>query len=222
MATTWQVPRMWQGRTVAILASGPSLLASLPAVSAAHRAGQLVAVVLNSGGVATRRSDGSLQEAAAPWADMLYGADSAWWCFHAQQALKFPGLKVTASSTVPFRDVLALKPTGAEGYDPTPGCLRTGGNSAYQATHIAAQAGAARILLCGVDLHSRNGSHHHGDHPSPLRNSTDQNFERMRQRFHTLAQPLADLGIEVFNCSPGSALTCFPFRDIEQCLPPAA
>jgi hypothetical protein len=218
MATAWSVPRMWPGRTVAVLASGPSLLASLPLAKAAHAAGKLQAVAVNSSGVPSPRADGSLAEAAAPWADVLYGADAAWWVFHAQHALKFAGLKVTASSTVPFRDVLHLKPTGGEGFDPDPACLRTGCNSSYQAAHLAAHAGATRILLCGVDMHARGGSHHHGDHPSPLRNTTDSSFERMRRHFATLVAPLQERGVEIFNCSPGSDLDCFPHRDIRDLL----
>lgn len=215
MATPWTVPPLWRGMTVAVLASGPSLLASLQAVERAHRAGRLVAVATNSTGVATARSDGTVGPAAAPWADMLYGADAVWWRYHAAQALKFEGWKVTASQNE-FRAVHYLRPTGLEGYDPTPGCIRTGGNSAYQAAHIAVQAGATRLLLCGLDLHANAGAHHHGEHPPALRTTTPQSFARMRERWGTLARPLRELGIEVFNCSPGSALTCFPQARAEE------
>lgn len=148
---------------------------------------------------------------------MLYGADVAWWHYYAQEALAFKGLKVTCTQC-DFREVLRLEVTGLEGFDPRPGCIRTGSNSAYQAAHIAAQAGARRILLCGVDLHDRDGSHHHGDHPSPLRTTSERSFNVMRERFGTLVEPLQQLGIEVFNCSPGSALRCFPYRAIEDAL----
>lgn len=175
----------------------------------------MAAIATNCTGIPTQGRDGSLAPAAAPWADMLYGADAAWWRVHAAEALRFHGLKVTASSNT-FADVLQLVVTGTDGFDPTPGCIRTGMNSAYQAVHIAAQAGAARILLCGVDMHARAGSHHHGDHEKPLRNTTEATFVRMRAKWTGLLAPLRERGIEIFNCSPGSALTCFPQARVEE------
>ena len=137
--------------------------------------------------------------------------------YYSQQALKFPGLKVTASDG-PFPVVKELRVTGNEGYDPAPGTIRTGGNSSYQATHIAAQAGASRILLCGVDLHIKNGIHHHGPHPSRLRNPNACDLKNMINRFRSLSAPMKKLGIEVLSCSPGSALDAFPYMHIEEAL----
>lgn len=213
MATPWKVPLMWKGKTVAILASGPSLIQCLP--SLLQRLGDVPAVAVNSTGVPTRDDYGRAIPAAAPWADMLYAADSSWWSYYAQDALKFNGLKVTASENA-FKDTLYLRPTGPTGYDPTPGTIRTGGNSAYQAMHIAAQAGAKRIILCGVDLHSKSGMHHHGHHPSPLRNPGESEFVAMAKRFATF--PHKELGIEVLNASPHSTLSCFPKVEIEEAL----
>ena len=215
MATPWKVPKnLWRNRIVAILASGPSLLECLPALQA--RAGDVVAVAVNSTGVSTKDDYGRLRPAACDWADMLYAADSCWWRLYCEQALKFPGLKVTASSDVPWADVLYLRPTGPEGFDPLPGTIRTGGNSAYQAMHIAAQAGARKIILCGVDMHTKNGVHHHGHHPSPLRNPGEAELTHMARRFTTF--PFKDLGIEIVNCSKTSILQCFPKVDIEEAL----
>lgn len=148
---------------------------------------------------------------------MLYAADWGWWSTYQQEALSHTGIKVTASENC-FPAVHYLHPTGPEGYDPSPGKIRTGGNSAYQALHIAAQAGASRILLCGVDLTNKNGRHHHGHHPSPLRNPGDDELLAMGRRFATIVKPMKELGIEVLNCSPDSMLECFPKVPIEEAL----
>lgn len=71
---------MWDGRTVALLASGPSL--------SSHdvdlvRAANIPTIAI---GDAFR---------LAHWADMLYHTDAMWWRHHAETALKFRGLKVT-------------------------------------------------------------------------------------------------------------------------------
>jgi hypothetical protein len=149
----------------------------------------------------------------APWADVLYAADHAWWSVH-PESLAFAGLKVTAGD-VPIAGVLDLRITGCEGFDPNPECIRTGGNGGYAAVHIAAQGGGRRILLCGFDMH---GGHWHPDHKRPLRNPPPQTFKRWIQRFETLAHELERRGIEVLNCTSNSAMRCFPMARLEDAL----
>lgn len=149
---------------------------------------------------------------------MLYGADSSWWIHHAHAAEKFEGMKVTCDPAVPYRDVLLVRNTGGHGFDPDPSSLRTGNNSAYQAAHIAIHAGASRILLCGVDMTAKHGSHHHGDHPWPLRNTPETNYLEMRRRWPGLIPAAQERGVEIINCSALSELECFPRRDIKDLL----
>ncbi len=142
-----------------------------------------------------------------PGADLLVANDSAWWAntpgAHEFQGLKFCGQDCSS------REILYLRNTGTDGYDPDPQCFRTGGNSGYTALHIAAQAGAKRILLFGFDMRMGEQSHWHGDHPKPLRNSTHSSYRRFIERFDGLASILKRRGVEVLNATPGSALKCF-------------
>lgn len=194
---TWRVPAMWTGRTVAVLASGPSMT---PHVAAAVRS--VPTIVIND----TFR--------LAPWAALLYAADEAWW--HANpDALAFAGLKVSVAS-VP--GVEQLRNSGTQGFDDDPGCLRTGSNSGYQAVHLAAHAGAARILLCGFDLSAKKGAHWFGTHGSGLVNTAPETYARFIRRFEELQPLLAARGVEVVNCTPGSALKCFPAADLADML----
>lgn len=142
---------------------------------------------------------------------MLYAADAAWWRHHADEALKFPGLKVTCDDSTPFPAVKCLKVSGKHGFDPDPACVRTGNNSGYQALHIAVQAGAARVLLFGFDMH---GTHWHGRHPEPLANTSRKTFETWLERFGELAVELKDR-VDVVNCSPDSRLSCFRKASLE-------
>jgi hypothetical protein len=196
---------MWEGRTVAILASGPSMS---QAVADKIRASKLPTIVIND----THR--------LAPWADALYACDSMWWLYHAQSALKFAGLKITQDTCVPFPQVLCVPSNGADGFEPDPSRIRTGHNSGYQALHIAIHAGACRVLLCGFDMRVR-GLHTHwfGNHPPQLVDSDAQVFSRrFIPSFEKLAPLLVGLGVEVLNCTEGSALTCFPMRDLDSAL----
>lgn len=190
----WSVPRLWPGRTAAILASGPSMS---QAVADQVRAAAIPAIAVND----TYR--------LAPWADMLYAADEAWWAVH-PTALDFAGLKVSVGT---FNGVHRLRHTGVAGFDPDPACVRTGSNSGYQAVHIAVQAGAARILLCGFDM---RGEHWFGRHPAGLANSNEALFAKFRKHFAELAPLLPGLGVEIVNCTPGSALACFPTSTLDQ------
>jgi hypothetical protein len=198
----WSVPRCFDGGTVAVLASGPSMS---QAVADTVRAAGVPAIVVN----ATFR--------LAPWAWLLYGADHHWWTHEANRdALQFKGLKASVDDEV-APGVHRLRNSGVHGYDADPSRLRTGNNSGYQAVHIAAHTGAARILLCGFDLRDTRDSHWHGDHPWGLRRTGPATFDRWVSNFETLIPALAERGCEVVNCTPGSALRC-QAADLEDAL----
>lgn len=182
----------WDGEACAVLASGPSMSQQV-----ADAARGLRTIVINN----TFR--------LAPWADMLYAADALWWT-QTKDAREFAGLKVTCrikNESAPFSEVKQLQFTGVEGYDPTPGCVRTGNNSGYQAVHVAVQAGCNPILLCGFDM---RGGHWHDRHAYPLRDAGEGIYGGWIRLFAKLAAELKQRGTQVYNCTPDSALQCFP------------
>lgn len=89
-----------------------------------------------------------------------------------------------------------------------PGQLYSGQNSGHQAIQLAYQKGAARIILLGYDMQHTNGrTHWHGDHPKGLTNA--EGIAGWVKHFGPLAKALELEGVEVVNCSPETALTCF-------------
>lgn len=194
---------MWEGQDCAVLASGQSMCREV--VETVRRSRVRVIVINNT-------------HELARWADMLYAADATWWQQYHAKTAGFLGFKVAAEET-PFTDVLRVVPSGKEGFDPDPGAIRTGGNGGYAAIHIAAHAGCRRILLCGFDMH---GKHWHPRHEYPLRDAGQGIFKRWIARFETLAPELAKRGIEVLNCTPESALSCFPMAKLEDAIAPRA
>lgn len=124
----------------------------------------------------------------APWADALVSNDMKWWRQH-PQALEFAARKFCGSD---------LK--GTERLPPV-AMFPTGSNSGLQGMRVALMLGATRIVLLGLDM---KGTHYFGKHPSPLKNSTPGDFQRMLRQFQRWKSDA-----EVINCSPGSALTCF-------------
>jgi hypothetical protein len=198
----WTVPRDWAGETVAILASGPSMtLEQAEAVK-----GRCRVIAVNNQGIDTE-ADGKVIPAFAPWADVLYAADSKWWAANKPQALAFAGLKVTIRGSI-VPEIEFLLQSHERIFDPRPTHLATGGNSGYQAVHLAVHFGAARIVLLGFDMQATgNRRHWFGNHPKHL--NTIQNFGAWVQAFDRLAPVLADRGVDVVNCTPTSALKCF-------------
>ena len=194
----WVVPPMWKGMTVVIMASGHGMS---KAVADAVEPAFAPCIVINN------------TYKLAPWADMLYAADHEWWLAN-PEAMSFEGLKVTIRGT-PHRSIRWLDYTGNEGFEPDPAFVRTGCNSGYQAVHIAAHAGASRILLCGFNL---EGGHWHPAHPAPLKQTPLDEYARWIRKFETLVEPLRARNVQVLNCTPHSALKCFPYVELEEAL----
>lgn len=213
-----EVTREWEGQTVAVICTGPSLCKS--DLDRIHASG-IKSIAVN---------DAYL---VAPWADILYAADDTWWQWHSEGRNKvwpwvtfskdqvraalnaFTGQKVTIQHpTVYGGDVLVLQNDGDQGLSSRPDAVRTGQNSGYQAINIAVLAGAKKILLLGMDMRFINGkSHAHNGHE---RKMGEASYKRYAQNFRTIETPLKSLGIDVANCSPGSLIQNFRFSTVEK------
>lgn len=164
----------------------------------------------------------------APHANILYACDVRWWEWHGG-VHGFKGLKVTHEYEKRHSDAGTIRPpypgipvvlsTGEKGYEPRQGYIKHGGNSGYQALHIAMDARPKNIILLGYDMHNKSGDQHwFGKHPSPYDSPLDTRFKRWLECFDTLVEPAKKMGIRIINCSPGSALTCFENMEVEECL----
>lgn len=209
MSGFWWVEPEWAGETCVIAAGGCSLTSQqLDRV----RGAGLKTIVVND---AYR---------LAPWAEVLFFYDPIWWSWHREALQDWPGRIVRLES--PEGDgghprARVLKNYGTEGFIEARDGVMNGRNSGYGALHLAAHLGVARVLLLGFDCKRGEGGRKHwfGEHP----NRSDQPHNIWIACFNQLAPILAARGIEVINCSPGSALTCFKREPLESVLPdPAA
>ena len=113
-----------------------------------------------------------------------------------------------------WADIQVIANTGETGLETSPDGLRTGRNSGYAAINLAVHLGAARILLLGYDMGvgPKGESHFDGfKQASPP-------YAQFRDKFQALVKPLAELGVEVMNCSRQTALTTFPRLELAQAL----
>jgi len=214
MTTRWIVEPEWKGQTAAILASGPSMTRE----QAEAVRGRCRVIAVNNQGIDTE-CDGRMVPAIAPWADILFAADSKWWRHYHERALQFAGRKVTTRPTLPWPEVYYLQQAYEEPvYDPRPGYVVSGGNSGYMALHLAVQLGATRVLLLGFDMkNGHNGRRHwFGNHPGKL--NSKGSYATWRSAFEKFAGVLEHMKVEVLNCTPGTALRCFPRVPLEVAL----
>lgn len=219
MKQYWTAPEQWPGATVVSIAGGPSLTpeqvnACRDRVDAHGRKVRVVAI--------------NDAYRLAPWADVLYFCDDKWWQWHHKRLADWNGQIVRlAGGAHDFGDarIKVLKNDNhdgrghggiAEGRD----SLRPGKNSGYQVINLAVHFGAKRILLLGYDMHAPlvNGepkTHWFGDHPGKTSPGV---YNTMLPFFDTLPPLLKKRGVEVINCTPGSALRTFPMRRIDEML----
>jgi len=165
----------------------------------------------------------------APWCDHLHACDVEWWERN-EEALELrcsktvvepmellhgfprrgPG-DATVLERLADAGVEILKETGVEGYDPTPGCVRTGHNSGYQALHWSIQQGAKKIVLLGYDMGvsgERKRCHDYG------RALGAPNYVEWAGHFDALVEPARVLGVEIINCCERSLIQAFPKAEL--------
>lgn len=191
----------WSGKTVFVLASGPSLTETdVARVQRYSEQYQCPVVVTNT------------TFKLAPWADLLFFHDRKWWDIHgAEVGDAFSGLCVTMSSLSTSR-VLSLAGTGFKAYR----------NSGGGAINFAMLAGAKRIITLGLDgKYASDGRRHwHIQHPKL---GDAASLPRFVKIFPQLAQDAKSKGVEIINASRDTALICFPRVTLENVLssPPA-
>lgn len=131
MTKLWTIPPLWPGKTVAVLASGPSMSQKV-----ADSVRQLPCIAINS------------TYLLAPWADMLFAHDLHWWQAN-PKAEQFAGLRVCGQAgEIDAYQVRLPRDTVVMG----PGHEVDIRNSGLDAVWLAAEAGAAKVLLYGFDL----------------------------------------------------------------------
>lgn len=85
-------------------------------------------------------------------------------------------------------------------------------NSGVFAIRVARYLGASKIILLGFDGH---GSHYFGEHPAPLKNTTEERRKVHAKQHKQEAEACKTAGVHVVNCAPGTALTCYEVSELD-------
>jgi hypothetical protein len=224
-----EVLPLWADETVCLLGGGPSLTSEqIVRVREAHERGDVRCIAVN---------DCYL---VAPFADVLYFADVAWWRWHVEGVEK-PALGINAQEVrkrfdsfrgqrcsiqagvtlIQDERVHFLRnkhyPHHGTGLSLERDAIVTGRNSGFQALNVAILAGAKRILLLGFDgrpaLDGR--AHWHGGHPKPPHPAA---WKAIVGSFDAAEREIQKAGVEVINCSATSQIG-FRKMAIEDALP---
>lgn len=197
--------RRWSGRCI-VAASGPSLT---PPVADLCRGERVIAV--------------NDAYRLLPFADVTYACDAAWWEVHRLNALS--GEKWTSHSLSPKNDKTAIADKfglhviageDREGFSLDPSKIFYSSNSGFQAVNLAILFGASTIVLVGFDMRAVDRrTHFFGEHKSPLRASAP--FGQWIGKFAVAAKMLGGTP-RIINCTPGSALRCFPMMPLAEAL----
>lgn len=157
-----------------------------------------------------------------PFAEILYACDAKWWDVH-HGCPDFRGEKWSSHSKGTNDKTAAAARWGLrlvrgaheDGFSMNPSVIHYGSNSGFQAINLALLMGAKRVLLVGFDMRTTAQRHFFGHHPAPLNNA--MRFETLLPHFCKAARRLPP-GVEIVNCTPRSALDCFPMMNLEEAL----
>jgi len=205
---------MWPGQTAFILGGGPTLKET--DLSLIHHRRVI--------GVNNAYQLGS-------WIDICWFGDNRWHGWHAVELRSFPGLIVTcAPGEFKANYVHQLKRGKSQGIDPSPRCVAWNRQSGASAINLAYHLGAATVVLIGFDMRrvslselssNQDGTVHEGtvanwheDHPAKQKDP----YDRFSQVFKVIARDARKLGLEIVNCTPGSAIKEFPIMDLKDFL----
>lgn len=201
----WTITREWEGETVFILASGPSVLD----LDLSLLSGRRVIAVKSSW-------------LHWPAADVLFFADGRWW---REKQLRpgvdaFAGLIVTTAMEIGDPRVKRIKKISPTHLSAKPGEVALARTSTTGAINLAIHFGAKRIVLLGVDAKlGANGQRHSHrlNWPWP-KGGQPQAFADQMAEYRAIAPSAAAMGVEIVNANPDSAVTIWPRLRFEDCL----
>lgn len=194
----------WDDKTVAIVASGPSL-----------RGFDYTQLEARAHVLAVKSAIFDI-----PWADAGTGIDAPRYIEWTDRLAKTQMPIYWAASGVhelaPLPHVTFLHRLESDGMTTDLGSLTGGGTSGYAAINLAAHKRAKRIALFGFDYGGAIGNWHASEeYYQRPRNQSMLKWKQWAARFEQLVAPLAALGIEVVNACPSSGITAFPKIEID-------
>lgn len=223
----WTPEPLFLGGTVFCIASGPSLTQS-----DCDKIKGRKSIVVNS------------SCRFAPWADVLYFTDQGWYMDRRELVKNWPGLVVTMAriakrelddpsvNKTGVPRILRIKGCGDPGFPPRlPGMpirlgfppvgspeIQQGRTSGHTAVSLAIAMGANRVVLLGYDMQIVAGREHCHDEYTGPRDLSLYDSEGYKKGFFGWNEAARNSGVQILNATHGSAVTEFPFVELDEVL----
>jgi hypothetical protein len=212
----------WRGATVVCIATGPSITAQqINTVRAARDAGRVRVIAINDMGLSYRLGADLQPSPTAPWADVWYAADARFWEYHANFVPDSSSLRLCAEQWAVDAGLCHLHVKCHLAQDAltlayVPGHVLHGMHSGIQALQVALAAKVSRVLLLGYDCNAPASGHsnYFGRKAQELDKHT-HHYDAWVAQYRAL--PLPPWGA-VINCTPGSAIDCYPRATLAEAL----
>jgi len=212
MSRPWQVPELWPRSTVYVIGGGPSLLKE--DLSPLYAPEKRVIGVNNA-------------YKLGAWVDLCWFGDCSWFNHHRKSLLNFAGLKASCCPRFGGRNekwpAIKFLPKDKEKRNGIStrrnrNKIAWNKNSGYSAINLAYYLGAKRVVLLGFDMcrGENNETHWHGGHnwgvpkDTRKRRKLNEPYLRFLPNTGAIAADAKKLGLDIINCSMGSAITQFP------------
>lgn len=224
----WEVPRMWEGGECWIIGGGPSMLEQFDVPSEIIqqvRSNQAKPDVYSPflSAIHDKHVIGvNMAFKIGPWLDMVFFGDRSFFMKNQKELALFPGLRVTSVGAVKdhyWIKHLVKDKAHSVGITRNPRRISWGSNSGSAAISVAAHTGAKRIILLGFDMiDSGQGQWWHGLYKQRTMAAGQGVFKRHLRCFPAIAKDAKELGIEILNASPKSAIECFRKVNVKELL----
>jgi hypothetical protein len=217
----WSVPPIWEGGDVWILGGGPSVTEQFGIPDKIVQdviSGALPPTVYSPymAPIHNQHVIGiNVAYLIGDWIDAMFFGDNKFFQMHKERLAVWPGLKISclpSTVKVPWVKCLGRDPSRPYGISNNPSMVSWNVNSGSAAISVAANAGAARIILVGFDMSrdSKGKQHWHNFYgtieppPLPPRRkgyviTNLPSFNRHLQGFNLIAKHAKERGIEILN-----------------------
>lgn len=157
------------------------------------------------------------------WIDVCHFGDAGWYRTHRERLASWPNLKVSHAPA--FADdryaakegvkYLKRDPDRKLGLTENLRRLSWNFNTGSSAIGLAVHFGVRQMILLGFDMrHEGTATHWHFGHGNEPRRS----YNRFIRGMPVIARDAARLGVEIINCSPGTAIKDFPVAELREVL----
>lgn len=156
------------------------------------------------------------------WIDIIFFGDNGFYQAHKNKLLQYPGIVATCAPCFIEKKkdngikFLNQDPKKRQGISTNISTVAWNGNSGAAAISLAVHLGVKKIVLLGFDMNldSQGSSHWHSEYE--VRNRKQSPFAKHLQGFPAIARDAKNMGVDIINANPNSAIHEFPKKSIKE------